>query len=341
MIFMNKKYNIILLLLLLIMSPISYTYNNDFIIQTSVDMKYAFCDVKTNGVSGANNRSSVSRGGIGFGSTSTNAMILMENGVNTITIELASLNWFSQTDVPKEERNIFHPNARCEIVVNKMDDQGNIIPLTQLTVKINKDGQPEAYENNKIDSSVEKKTILASNTEKIESDKILQRVNEKEYPKDMTVFQFNKKINISDLPKWPWIEADKYEDTPQQRELLQAAYLELWTAFEQQDVSKIKQLLTPSLDVWAASTGGNTDEQFTSRGISESFSKQNFQMIPINWNNFQPLIMNNGKMVKLVYKEDFDFSPVSYRFTTERGTSRVAYHSPIFSFVNGKFIPVI
>lgn len=329
------------LILLFWISSMGYAYNNDFIIRTSVDMKYAFCDVKTNGVSGANNRSSVSRGGIGFGSTSTNSMILMENGENTITIELASLNWFSQNDMPQKERNIFHPNARCEIVVNKMDDQGNIIPLTRLMVKINEDGQPEAYENNKIDPSIEKKIILASNTEKIESDKILQRVNEKEYPKDMTVFQFNKKINISDLPKWPWIEADKYEDTPKQRELLQAAYLELWTAFEQQDDNKIKQLLTPSLEVWATSTGGNVDEQFASREIGESFSKQNFQMIPINWNNFQPLIMNNGKMVKLVYKEDFDFSPISYRFTTERGTSRVAYHSPIFSFVNGKFIPVI
>ena len=128
---MNKKYNVMFFLLIII-SSMGYAYNNDFIIRTSVDMKYAFCDVKTNGVCGANNRSSVSRGGIGFGSTSTNSMILMESGENTITIELSSLNWFSQNDMPQKERNIFHPNARCEIVVNKMDDQGILLIFEKL-----------------------------------------------------------------------------------------------------------------------------------------------------------------------------------------------------------------
>lgn len=337
-----KKIKFITLWILLGVSFMSYSDNSDFIIRTSVDMKYAFCDVKTNGVSGTNNRSSVLFGGIGFGSTSTNSMLLMENGDNTLTIELAALNWFAEENLTPEARQQFHPNARCEIVVNRFDDQGNITPLAQLTVKINQQGQPEAYdEKGNIDTAVEKKVILARNTQSVNSDKIRKRVRENEYPKGMTVFQFNKKIMLDNLPNWPWIKAEKYQDTPQQRALLQAAYQELWLAFDKQDIKTIKRLYTPALENWVISTGGTVDSQFKSRDINHKLEKNHFQMIPINWDNFEPLIMNNGKMVKLIYKEDFNYSPISYRFIANDGDNRVGTQAPIFSFVDGKFIPVI
>ncbi|MEX6039377.1 hypothetical protein [Providencia hangzhouensis] len=134
----------------------SYADDNDFLIRTSVDMKYAFCDVKTNGVSGTNNRSGLVSGGLGFGTTSTNSMIMMRNGENTISIEMASPNWFSTKEVPKDKLNQFNPNAKCEITVNKITDNGDIIPLTTLLVKINEKGEPEAYQGDALDRHVRK-----------------------------------------------------------------------------------------------------------------------------------------------------------------------------------------
>ncbi len=43
---------------------------------------------------------------------------------------------------------------------------------------------------------------------------------------------------MAGLPEWEWVNAERYQDTSEQRKLLQAAYLELWAAFNQKDLSK-------------------------------------------------------------------------------------------------------
>lgn len=322
-------------------NPMSYADDKDFLIRTSVDMKYAFCDIKTNGVSGTNNRSGLVSGGLGFGTTSTNSMMAMQNGQNTLTIEMASPNWFSTDEMPTDKLNQFNPNAKCEITVNKITNNGDIIPLTTMLIKVNEKGEPEAYQGDGLDRQVEKKLVKVLNTEKVYQNRIRQNIRSNEYPHDMTAFQFNKKINVTGLPEWEWVNSERYQDTPEQRKLLQSAYLELWSAFNQKDLSKIKQILAPSLKTWAETTGGTIDEQFKSREIADDFNQKAFVMIPITWDNFEPLIMNDGKMVKLVYKKDFDYSPISYSYLNDVNRKIIGVHSPIFSFVNGKFIPVI
>ncbi len=319
----------------------SYADDNDFLIRTSVDMKYAFCDIKTNGVSGTSNRSGLVSGGLGFGTTSTNSMIMMSNGENTISIEMASPNWFSTEEVPTDKLNEFNPNAKCEITVNKITNNGDIIPLTTLLIKINEDGEPVAYQGDELDRQVEKKLIKAPDIKEVHQDKIRQNIRPNKYPRGMTLFQFNKKITIDGLTDWSWVNAEKYNDTVEQRKLLQEAYLELWSAFNQKNTKKIKQILTPSLKIWVETTGGTIDKQFESHELAEAFNQKAFAMIPLNWDNFEPLIMNDGKMVRLVYKEDFDYSPISYSYINGANRKFVGFYSPIFSLINGKFIPVI
>lgn len=64
-------------------------------------------------------------------------------------------------------------------------------------------------------------------------------------------------------------------------------------------------------------------------------------MKPIDWNNFYIISMNNGKMIRMVYKETLDFSPVGMSYIDEDGDDSSFFFSPIFSLVNGKYIPVI
>ncbi|HHZ8506609.1 TPA: hypothetical protein ACWL6U_004164, partial [Morganella morganii] len=63
-------------------------------IRTSIDSKYLFCEVKTNGVPGYDNRASAMRGE-GAGTTSTNSYITMSNGANDLTVEVGALDWFA------------------------------------------------------------------------------------------------------------------------------------------------------------------------------------------------------------------------------------------------------
>lgn len=322
-------------------NPMSYADDNDFLIRTSVDMKYAFCDIKTNGVSGTSNRSGLVSGGLGFGTTSTNSMMAMQNGQNTLTIEMAAPNWFATNEVPKDKLNQFNPNAKCEITVNKITNNGDIVPLTTMLIKVNEKGEPEAYQGDELDRQVEKKLVKAPNTEKVHQNKIRQNIRPNKYPRDMTLFQFNKKINVTGLPEWEWTKSETYQDTPEQRKLLQDAYLELWSAFNQKDLPKIKRILTPSLKIWVETTGGTVDKQFESHEFAEKFKQKEFIMIPLNWDNFEPLIMNDGKMVRLIYKEDFDYSPISYSYIDDENDKVTGFYAPVFSLVNGKFIPVI
>lgn len=336
-----QKYSQLILFILFGVSSMSYSNNNDFIIRTSVDMKYAFCDIKTNDVSGVNNRSEVLDNGLGFGTTSTNSMVVMQNGQNTLTIEMASPQWFSAEKQSKDTLNQFNPNAKCEITVNQIKKNGDILPLATMLIKINDKGQPEAYHNGQLDSSVEKRIIKAKNTQKVANNKLRDYIQDNEYPRDMTLFQFNKQINIAGIPNWPWDKASRFENTPEQQQLLRDAYSELWLAFEQKNTQKIKELLTPSLNIWSISTGGTPDKQYESHEFVEDFKQKSFKMAPIDWSNFEPLIMNNGKMVKLVYKEDFDYSPISYSYIDEDNDEMIGYYAPIFSLIDGKFVPVI
>src|SRR5699024_11842948 len=63
--------------------------------RTLFDIKNSYCAIKTNGVIGQDNRRLAYRGH-GFGTASTAAMLMMENGQNEISIEFGGLNWFDE-----------------------------------------------------------------------------------------------------------------------------------------------------------------------------------------------------------------------------------------------------
>ncbi len=42
-------------------------------------------------------------------------------------------------------------------------------------------------------------------------------------------------------------------------------------------------------------------------------------MIEITWDNFIPVVMNDRKMVKMIYKEDFSYSPITMIYLNDKG----------------------
>lgn len=204
---------------------------------------------------------------------------------------------------------------------------------------IDDNGVPQAYTNNAIDDSIEKKIIISRKIEEVTKNKIKNTISENKYPKDIQLTKFTKKITLSDVPDWVWINSSDYEK--EKLPSLKIAYQELWNAFDNKDITAIRRINKTANEAWALSTGSTESKIFDSYNIIDRVNNLSSKMIPIDWDNFIPLVMNNGKMVKLVYKEDFSYSPITMTYLNSRGKKALYSFSPIFSFVDGKFIPVI
>lgn len=315
------------------------TTKANLLIKTGVDIKYAFCEVKTNEVPGVNNKDAV-LDGIPAGTTATNSLLLLENGVNIFTIEMSSPKWFSEKKRTEEEKNIFNKNTYCKADVRFVDyNKGEVGSLGGIDIRINDDGIPEAYLNNEIDQSVIKKTNKEY-TQKVTNNR-LRDVPENEYPNGMTIYQFDKEIVINGIPEWKWVTSEPYTGTQQQIDELKMAYENLWMEFNNKNLDGIKKTLAIALDAWAVSSDSTPDKIFNSHQFDEVFQRKNAKMIPIDWNNFEVVSFNKGRLVRMVYKEDPDLSPLSMRYTSINGVKGIYTFSPIFSLIDGKFVPVI
>lgn len=78
-------------------------------IRSKFNIEESYCAIKTNGVLGFSNRRSARRAnGDSTGAiSSTNAMMLMANGENEISLEIGALGWFSDKPASMEERGVF------------------------------------------------------------------------------------------------------------------------------------------------------------------------------------------------------------------------------------------
>ncbi|EMI5490658.1 hypothetical protein REJ26_001758 [Providencia stuartii] len=314
------------------------TTKTNLSVNTRVDIKYAYCKIKANEVPGVNNRDAVLRGSPA-GTTATNSLLALENGSNTFTIEIASPEWFSKNK-QEENKNSFNRNAYCTAEIRFVDyNEGKVGTLGNLIVKISDDGIPEAYLNNEIDQSVIKKTNKEY-TQKVTNNK-LRDVPENEYPNGMTIYQFDKEIVINGIPEWKWVTSEPYTGTQQQIDELKMAYENLWMEFNNKNLDGVKKSLAIALDAWAVSSDSTPDKIFNSHQFDEVFKRKNAKMIPIDWNNFEVISFNKGRLVRMVYKEDPDLSPLSMRYTSINGVKGIYTFSPIFSLIDGKFVPVI
>ncbi|MCW2254442.1 hypothetical protein M2263_000533 [Providencia alcalifaciens] len=265
--------------------------------------------------------------------------MLVKDGINSISLEIAPLSWFDINQIEKDKSK-FNKKASCSINVFQRDNlTGEELSIAKMRIAIGDDGIPQAYFKNEIDSSVVKEGIIGTNTEKVNANKIRNVVGEFEYPKDIQLTKFTKKITLSDVPDWVWINSSDYEK--EKLPSLKIAYQELWNAFDNKDITAIRRINKTANEAWALSTGSTESKIFDSYNIIDRVNNPSSKMISIDWDNFIPLVMNNGKMVKLVYKEDFSYSPITMTYLNSRGKKALYSFSPIFSFVDGKFIPVI
>ncbi|MEM7874883.1 hypothetical protein Q4R10_21140, partial [Morganella morganii] len=196
-----------------------------------IDSKYLFCEVKTNGVPGYDNRASA-MDGEGAGTTSTNSYIAMSNGANELTVEVGALDWFAENAAGIENKNTFNPAAYCKAEMTLVDyDNDRVVNLATLDIRINEQGQPEAFRNNMPDKTAVFKETTSHPTERVTKNRAISVAMDKRgYPDNMTLYQFTQSFTVSGLPDWQWVHSEPYTGSPEQIALLKEAYSELWLA---------------------------------------------------------------------------------------------------------------
>ncbi|WP_406640488.1 hypothetical protein [Pectobacterium brasiliense] len=310
-------------------------------IRSVFDINSAFCAIKTNGVIGLDNRRSAVAGR-GFGTSSTNALMVLENGENEITVEIGALGWFSKEAISDDARKAFKPDARCKIALTAFKGEQSKV-LSQLTIAIGQDGIPYVQSGAEADSAkTEKVTVRKITAQQVEKGHIPDDYfRENNFPVGMELYQFTKKVHLKNIPEWKWTGATPFTGKPEQIQALKIAYLDLWHFFAEKNNQKIKKYLNESLQVWAVTTGDSVDEIYRNEIFYEDLKDSSFKMININWGDYEIEILNKGRMVRFINKSNPKFSPISYFIGSDEDTKQIGYFSPLFSFVDGRFIPVI
>lgn len=310
-------------------------------IRSVFDINSAFCAIKTNGVIGLDNRHSAVAGR-GFGTYSTNSLLFLENGENENTAEIGALGWFSQENIGDEARRAFKPDAGCKVALTAFKGSESKV-LSQLTVTIGKDGVPHVDPGPGMDTAKTEKIVVKKITaQQVEQGHLSSNyLIDNYFPYGMELYQFAQKVYLKGLPEWKWTKATPFTGKPEQIQALKIAYLNLWHLLAEKNDIEIKKYLNESLKAWAMTTGDNIDDVYKSNTFVDDLKHHEFKMININWSDYKVEVMNNHRMVRFVNKSDPSFSPLIYFIVNENGNKRLRGYSPIFSFIDGRFIPVI
>lgn len=331
----NTRLNALFLTFLMVISPLTWSQNSTISIRIIFDVNSAFCAIKTNGVLNSSNRSAALAGS-GHGTSSTNSMLALENGENDITLEFGALDWFSDGT----DKGRFNPDSSCTLSLVQIKD-GKATQLDNIKVTINKDMTPYVSESGNGQGRI------SINAEKIKAYQVVEGhfpedyFNKDYFPVNMELYRFTKKIVLQGLPEWKWVNATRFVANPAQIQALQQQYQELWNDFAGKNDGAIKAKLHESLHAWAITTKSEPDEVYNDFNFVDGFKNKNFKMSPINWNDYEIEVMNKGRLVRFINKSIPTYSPLTYYILDENGNERLRTYSPIFSLVDGKFIPVI
>ncbi|WBM68872.1 hypothetical protein OH773_11700 [Buttiauxella sp. WJP83] len=209
--------------------------------------------------------------------------------------------------------------------------------LSSINVTINTQGVPEAKSDNL--HPILRTEILAEQAVPgfIDPDYF----DETYFPNGMKLYQFTQKITVTGLPEWAWTRATPFTGSNEQLQQLKAAYSEMAEIISAGDRARLKVFDSEALKAWSATTHDSEDEILLSLYSKENLEGKKIKMLPIQWEGYAVRVMNNGRMVQLYNKSKPLYSPLTYTYIRADGHTLMNTYAPVFSLINGKFIPVI
>lgn len=335
--FIGKKLVTSLLAIGSVTMSMSCAADSDIKIRSIFDIKKLFCAVKANDVLSMDNRFS-SLEGNGLLTSSSNSMLVLENGINEITLEVGALDWFSNKSLKEKQKSMYSTDAYCNVALTLFSGDKQQV-ITKINVTIDNDGHPQANTDESGQDPLSIKNTMAWQVEQghIHDDYFIENL----YPQGMTLHRFTQKVYLKGLPEWRWTKATPFTSKPEEILALQNAYNELWRLFVAKDNNAIKNKMHISLNAWSIATDANIDRLYNSYDFVDGFKNKTFKMIPINWKDYTVEITNKGRLVRFVNKSDPTISPLSYDVTAEDGEIELRSFSPYLSIVDGRVTPVI
>lgn len=229
----------------------------------------------------------------------------LENGTNTVALEMAP---FTGKDGDKS----YQADAVCELKVSK------------IIVHERSEDELELF---KLVGSVDENLKPTGNTSPDYDEHTI-----KEQPvKGTELYMVSKSFEISGLPEWTWTKATPFEPSEKNMEKLRQAYLEVWQAINTKNEARFKELSHISFSEKEIATN-YPGAWHVSLGLHKYFKIISGAM-PINWDEYELVLLNKGRLVKL--ENSKGFSPLGFR--NQEGKFITSYN-PYFSLIDGSMI---
>ncbi|MFD0708933.1 hypothetical protein [Photorhabdus akhurstii] len=276
---------------------------------TYLETNRARCVLKVNGIYTLSNLNSMT----GTISTGYNVAPLLQNGKNTIRIEMAPFSNAEEGYIYKDK------NAECKVRLVRMtpyqsDEITNIIAGVA-----DKNGIAEP---NSMKS-------ISFNTDTVQYSKITEN-----NLKDRGFYYAERTVTLDDLPIWAWTTATPLPETAASTELVKKAYEDIWQMLKNQDLMALKSAYQLTLHEESQANDSTEQIHFDSLDFKHYFDK-GYQAVPINWNKYKLMRYMKGRLFRFELNDSIK-SPL---LIEDKNNSENGFiYNPLFSLINGKVV---
>ena len=234
----------------------------------------------------------------------------LENGLNIVSFDMAPLSEL-------EDKHTYSADAYCQFditrrIINDFTEPDSF-ELFQLIASVDQHLQPTVQQ-------------LKQSYEKALSPVIARKLDSTKW------YRISQQFEVNDIPEWAWTKAVPFEATEENIAKLRQAYLEVWQAMQDKNISLFKEQNKISFHEKEIASNYPDDAWYHSLYFDDYFDKSK-GMNPINWDDYKVVVLNKGRLVKLVDNEGE--SPLT--MVDEDGDLLVTFN-PYFSLIDGKMI---
>ncbi|OWO84096.1 hypothetical protein B5C26_03425 [Photorhabdus luminescens] len=276
---------------------------------TYLETNRARCVLRINGIYTLSNLYSMT----GTISTGYNVAPLLQNGKNTIYIEMAPFSDAKEGYIYKDK------DAECKVRLVRVtpyqsDEITNIIASV-------------ADKNGIAEPNSMKSINFNTNTEQY------SKITEKNL-KDEGIYYAERTVTLNDLPIWAWTIATPLPETEASTELVKKAYEDVWQIMKNKDLAALQSV--SKLMLYEHAQANNSTEQsfFDSLDFKKDFDN-GYQAIPINWSKYKLVRYMGGRLFRFQL-EHSNNSPLLIEDKNNSENGRT--FSPYFSLINGKVV---
>ncbi|NHB60358.1 hypothetical protein [Photorhabdus sp. RW14-46] len=276
---------------------------------TYLETNRAYCVLRVNGIYTLSNLGSRT----GTISTGYNVAPLLQNGKNTIYIEIAPFRNAKEGYVYQEKGTEckvrlvrvtpYESDEVTNIIASVADKNGTLEPTSMKSVNFNID--TTQY------SKIAEKNL-----------------------KDRGFYYAQRTVTLNDLPAWAWTTATPLPETAESTELVKKAYEDVWQIMKNKDLVALQHATKIMLYEHAQANNCTEQSYFDSYDFKRDFDN-GYQAVPIDWSKYKLVRYLGGRLFRF-QREHSNNSPLL--FENKNDSEDGFTFSPYFSLINGKVV---